>query len=74
MTTFKLLVAASILSALIVPSASAQAVIDEPGMYAFYHPDSSLGMGSTRPAVDAKAMARPVRRHPRSGLPVRSAR
>lgn len=74
MTTFKLLVAASILSALIVPSASAQPVIDEPGMYAFYHPDSSLGIGSPRPAVDAKAMALPVRRHPKPALRVRSAR
>jgi hypothetical protein len=43
-------------------------------MYAFYHPDSSLGMGSTRPAADAKAMARPVMRHKKPALPVRAAR
>jgi hypothetical protein len=65
MTTFKLLGAAAVLSALIVSSASAQPVIDEPGMYAFYHPNGDLGIGSTRPAIEAQAMApRPVMRHP----------
>ncbi len=68
MTTFKLLGAAAVLSAMIVSSASAQAVIDEPGMYAFYHPNGDvLHAGSSRPAVDAQAMAmapRPVMRHP----------
>jgi hypothetical protein len=66
MTTFKLLAAATVLSALVVSSASAQAVIDEPGMYAFYHPNGDvLHAGSSRPAVDAQAMApRQVMRHP----------
>jgi hypothetical protein len=64
MTTFKLLGAAAVLSAIIVSSASAQPVVQEPGLMAFYHPDSSLGMGSSRPAADAQAMARPVVRHP----------
>jgi hypothetical protein len=57
MTTFKLLGAAAVLSAFIASSASAQPVIDEPGMFAFYHPNSSLGMGSSRPAAEAQAAA-----------------
>lgn len=57
MTTFKLLAAAAALSAFIVSSASAQPVVQEPGLVAFYHPDSSLGMGSSRPAVEAQAAA-----------------
>jgi hypothetical protein len=70
MTTFKLLGAAAVLSVLVVSSASAQAVIDEPGMYAFYHPNGDvLHAGSPRPSADAQAMARPVvMRHP---LPAR---
>jgi hypothetical protein len=65
MTTFKLLGAAAVLSAIIVSSASAQPVVQEPGLMAFYHPDSNLGMGSSRPAADAQAMVRPVvMRHP----------
>jgi hypothetical protein len=73
MTTFKLLGAAAILSALVVSSASAQAVIDEPGMYAFYHPNGDvLHAGSPRPALEAQAMApRLVMRH---ALPVRHVR
>jgi hypothetical protein len=64
MTTFKMLAGAAVLSALMVSSASAQPVVQEPGLAAFYHPDSSLGMGSSRPAADAMAMApRPVMRH-----------
>ena len=65
MTTFKLLGAAAVLSAIIVSQATAQPVVQEPGLAAFYHPDSNLGMGSSRPAADAQAMApRPVMRHP----------
>ena len=74
MTTFKLLGAAAVLSALIVSSASAQPVVQEPGLVAFYHPDSNLGMGSSRPSADAQAMARPVMRHPVSARQVRSAK
>lgn len=74
MTTFKLLVATTILSALIVPAASARPVIDEPGMFAFNYPNSSLGLESTRPPADANAMARPVVRHPKRALRVRSVR
>jgi hypothetical protein len=31
-------------------------MIDEPGMYAFYHPNGDLGIGSTRTPADARAM------------------
>ena len=45
-------------------SAAAQHMIDEPGMYAFYHPNGDLGIGSARSPVDAQAMApRLVMRH-----------
>ena len=57
MTTFKLLGAAAILSVLFLASAQAQAVIDEPGLFAFYHPNGDLCAGSPRPAADAQAMA-----------------
>jgi len=76
MTTFKLLAAAAALSALIVSSASAQPVIEEPGSFAFYHPNSSLGLGYSRPPAEAQAMAsRPVvMRHPVSTRQTRSAK
>jgi hypothetical protein len=75
MTSFKFLAAATILSALIASSASAQPVIDEPGMYAFYHPNGDLGMGSSRPSADAQAMApRLLMRHPLPARQVRSAK
>jgi hypothetical protein len=75
MTGFKFLAAASILSALIASSASAQPVVQEPGLAAFYHPDSSLGLGYSRPSADAQAMApRLVMRHPVSARQVRSAK
>lgn len=54
MTMFKLLGSAAILSALIATPALAQHMIEEPGMYAFYHPNGDLGIGSARPA-DAMA-------------------
>jgi hypothetical protein len=52
-------------SALIGSPASAQHMIDEPGMYAFYHPNGYLGIGAARSPIDAQAMApRLVMRHP----------
>ena len=40
-------------------------MIDEPGMYAFYHPNGDLGIGSARSPIDAQAMApRLVMRQP----------
>jgi hypothetical protein len=63
--------AAVILSAAIATPALAQTiqlaeVIQEPGLYAFYHPNSDLGLGSSRPA-DAMA-AQPVRGGDLSGM------
>jgi hypothetical protein len=59
MATFKLFGAAVVLSVLAASPASAQHMIDEPGMFAFYHPMGDLGIASTptRPPVDARAMA-----------------
>jgi hypothetical protein len=67
MTRFKLLGAVAIVSALIVSPASAQHMIEEPGMFAFVHPDGDLGIGSARPAVEAQAKIqapRLIMRHP----------
>jgi hypothetical protein len=58
MTSFKFLGAVAILSALVAKPALAQHMIDEPGMYAFYHPNGDLGIGSARPAADAMASVR----------------
>jgi hypothetical protein len=75
MTCFKFLAAATILSALIASSASAQPVIDEPGMYAFYRPNGDLGLGYSRPPADARAMGpRMIMRHPVSMRHTRSAK
>ena len=49
MRTFKLVGTGMILSALAASPALAQAAIQEPGAYAFYHPNGDLGLGS-RPA------------------------
>ena len=57
MTRFKLFVSAAILSALSATQAMAQHMIDEPGMFAFYHPNGDLGIASTRAPADAQAMA-----------------
>jgi len=63
MTTFKFIAAAALLSALIATPAQAQHMIDEPGLFAFFHPNGDLGIASTpRPAgaiasVPANAMA-----------------
>jgi hypothetical protein len=73
MTRIKLLGAAVGLSVLITSPASAQHMIDEPGMYAFYHPNVDLGIGSARPPVEAHAMApRLVMRHPILAQPMKS--
>jgi hypothetical protein len=55
MTSYKLLAAAVILSAATATPALAQRMIEEPGAYAFYHPNADLGIGSARPAMDAMA-------------------
>jgi hypothetical protein len=56
MTRFKLLGAAAIVALSAASRAPAQPVVQEPGMEAFVHPNSDLGIGMSRPAVDANAM------------------
>jgi hypothetical protein len=60
MRRFKLFSAALILSAGMTSPVFAQAAIQEPGAYAFYHPDGDLlHANSPRPSPDAMAMAVP---------------
>jgi hypothetical protein len=58
MTTFKFFGAIAIVSAMIATPALAQQAIQEPGAYAFYHPNGDLGLGASRPA-DAMASDMP---------------
>jgi hypothetical protein len=58
MNTFRFFGALAILSALNAAPALAQHMIDEPGMYAFYHPNGDPNAGMTAPA-DAMALAPP---------------
>jgi hypothetical protein len=53
MTSFKVLGAIAMLSAVSATPVFAQAAIQEPGNYAFYHPNGEPGV--TRPASDAMA-------------------
>ena len=65
MTRIPFFGAAVALSTLFGSPALAQHMIDEPGMYAFYHPNGDLGIGSARSPIDAQAMApRLVMRQP----------
>ena len=64
MTRIRLLGIAVGFSSLMAYPASAQHMIDEPGMYAFYHPNGDLGIAAPRAPLDAQAMApRLVMRH-----------
>jgi hypothetical protein len=56
MTRFNFFGAAAILSALSASPASAQHMIDEPGLFAFFHPNGDLGIASARSPMDAQAM------------------
>ena len=58
MTPFKFLGAVAVLSAFVATPALAEHMIGEPGMYAFYHPNGDLGIGSARPATEAMASVR----------------
>ena len=58
MTRFKLFCSVAVLSALTATPAVAQRMIDEPGMYAFGHPNGDLGIGSARTPADAMASLR----------------
>jgi BA14K-like protein len=51
MTSFKTLGAAAILSMMIATPVFAQAAIDEPGEYSFYHPNSDQETTGTRVSV-----------------------
>ncbi|MEA2944588.1 MAG: hypothetical protein QOD09_5117 [Bradyrhizobium sp.] len=53
MTTLKFFGALAILSALTAAPALAQHMIEEPGMYAFYHPNGDPNAGT--PPADAMA-------------------
>jgi hypothetical protein len=68
MTKFTFLSVATILSTVLATPVLAQAVIQEPGTYAFYHPNGDLRIGSAPPqrreevvaghgAADAMALA-----------------
>jgi hypothetical protein len=50
MVKLKFLAAVAVLSAVVATPALAEHMIDEPGMFAFYHPNGDLGIGSSRPA------------------------
>jgi len=57
MIRLKMMAAAPLLSLLTATPALAQHMIDEPGMYAFYHPNADvLGLAAPRPPADAMAM------------------
>jgi hypothetical protein len=56
MTTFQILGAAALLSALTAAPALAQHMIDEPGMYAFYHPNGDPNAGTAPAPADAMAL------------------
>lgn len=49
MTKFRLLSVATVLSTVLATPVLAQAVIQEPGAYAFYHPNGDLRIGSAPP-------------------------
>jgi len=55
MTSHRFIAIAVVLSTASATPVFAQAAIQEPGAYAFYHPNSDLGLGSTRPAAGALA-------------------
>jgi hypothetical protein len=55
MIRFNFFGTAAILSALSASPAMAQHMIDEPGMFAFVHPNGDLGIASTKSPADAMA-------------------
>jgi hypothetical protein len=57
MTTFKFFGALAFLSAFTVAPALAQHMIEEPGMYAFYHPNGDPNAGTITAPAPANAMA-----------------
>ena len=55
MIRFNFFGTAAILSALSTSPAMAQHMIDEPGMFAFFHPNGDLGIASNKSPADAMA-------------------
>jgi hypothetical protein len=55
MTRFNFFGTAAIVSALSASPAMAQHMIEEPGMFAFFHPNGDLGIASTKSPADAMA-------------------
>lgn len=60
MTSFKSLVAAALLSAMAVTPVFAQAAIQEPGAFAFFHPNADVLNGGKPTPEAALASARPA--------------
>jgi hypothetical protein len=58
MTTFKFFGALAILAALTTAPALAQHMIEEPGMYAFYHPNGDPNAGTAPADAIARDMSR----------------
>lgn len=58
MNSFKFLGAAAILSTLIATPTLAEAMNQEPGLYAFYHPNGDPNVGSA--SADAMALVPPA--------------
>jgi hypothetical protein len=75
MIRFKLFGAVVVLSVLVASPASAQHMIDEPGMFAFTYPMGDLGIASTpRPPADVNAMASMRMMQPMVTRPAKSRR
>lgn len=72
MTSLKTIAVAAVLSALTAPPVFAQAAIQEPGMFAFYHPNLDvLNGGAPTPAarqvarqLDQARLSQPHPHHP----------
>ena len=59
MTSFKILAAAALLSAMTLTPVFAQAAIQEPGLFAFYHPNADVLNGGAPTPEAALASAPP---------------
>jgi hypothetical protein len=57
----------AVVSTAVATPAFAQAAIGEPGAYAFYHPNASLGIESTPPTAEAMGSVAAHNRSPHIG-------
>jgi hypothetical protein len=62
----------AVLSTVMTTQVLAQAAIGEPGAYAFYHPNASLGLEATPPTVEAMGSVPAHNRSPHIGIHQRS--